>query len=178
MKLSLTAGIRPITIEGEIVRVVKSENGDGGTVGFGVRFRPMSPAQEDGLLDLIDRSMLGKGTRVRAFPRVYHVLEVGCRSSRDFRAVLRDIGEGGLGLWVSSPLSIGEECTVELARPDGPALSLRGWVVSCEPTRGKSDYRVGLRFIRMPYATQRELQTFLRSLYRHGKAGRASGNHG
>jgi c-di-GMP-binding flagellar brake protein YcgR len=166
LRLSLTAGIKPVDVKAEIVRVVLDpEDKKGGVLGFGAHFVELSPSKEQDLLNLLDRAMLGRGSMRRIYPRVYHLIEVKARSKTELRAILQDIGEGGVGLNLDRPLQIDEEVALEIARTraDGP-LKLQGWVTSCVGT-GQGAFRVGLRFARITQPVRADLQAFLKKLY-------------
>jgi len=166
LRLSLTAGIKPVEVKAEIVRVVLDpEDKKGGVLGFGAHFVELTPAKERDLLNLLDRAMLGRGSRRRIYPRVYHLIEVRARSKTELRAILQDIGEGGVGLNLDRSLPVDEEVALEIARGRGePPLKLQGWVTSCAGA-GQGAFRVGLRFSRITQPVRAELQAFLKKLY-------------
>jgi c-di-GMP-binding flagellar brake protein YcgR len=165
LRLSLTAGIKPVEVKAEIVRVVlDAADKKGGVLGFGAHFVELTPAKEKDLLNLLDRAMLGRGSQKRIYPRVYHLIEVRARSKTELRAILRDIGEGGVGLNLDRPLPLDEEVALEIARTREPPLKLQGWVTSCV-SGGQSTFRVGLRFGRISQPVRADLQTFLKKLY-------------
>jgi c-di-GMP-binding flagellar brake protein YcgR len=166
LRLALTAGIKPVEVRAEIVRVVLDpEDKKGGVLGFGAHFVELTPEKEQALLNLLDRAMLGRGSLKRIYPRVYHLIEVKARSKTELRAILQDIGEGGVGLNLERPLQLDEEVALEINRSRGEAaLKLQGWVVSCVGTPSGS-FRVGLRFGRIPGPMRTELQAFLKKLY-------------
>lgn len=168
LRLSLTAGIKPVEVKGEIVRVVLDpEDKKGGVLGFGAHFVELTPAKERDVLNLLDRAMLGRGSMRRIYPRVYHLIEIKARTRTEQRALLQDIGEGGVGLTLDRSLQIDEEVALEITRGKGePVLKLQGWVTSCVaagPALGA--YRVGLRFGRIPAPMRADLQAFLKKLY-------------
>lgn len=168
LRLALTAGIKPVEVRAEIVRVVLDpEDRKGGVLGFGAHFVDLSPEQERNLLNLLDRAMLGRGNMRRIYPRVYHLIEIRARSKTELRAVLRDIGEGGVGLTLDRALLIDEEVALEISRGKGePMLKLQGWVASCVALgSGMTSFRIGLRFGRMSAPVRADLQAFLKKLY-------------
>jgi hypothetical protein len=165
LKLALTAGIKPLSVQAEVIRIVM--DGNRGVLGMAMRFVQQSLHQEEGLLDLLDRAMLGRGTKMRAYPRVYHLIDVVCRTRTQAQALMRDIGEGGLGLTLDRPLGENEEVTVEISRRGDAPLRLQGWAINCEAVPGHPGmYRAGLRFGRIPPNVRRDLQTYLKKLYR------------
>jgi len=166
LRLSLTAGIKPVEVRAEIVRVVLDpEDKKGGVLGFGAHFVELMPDKERDLLNLLDRAMLGRGSMRRIYPRVYHLIEVRARSKTELRAILHDIGEGGVGLNLDRTLQIDEEVALEINRGRGEqVLKLQGWVTSCVSS-GAGTYRVGLRFGPTPAPVRAELQAFLKKLY-------------
>ncbi|HVE87595.1 MAG TPA: PilZ domain-containing protein [Myxococcales bacterium] len=168
LRLSLTAGIKPVEVRAEIVRVVLDpEDKRGLVLGFGAHFVEMTPGKEKDLLNLLDRAMLGRGSMRRIYPRVYHLIEVRARSKTELRAILQDIGEGGVGLTLERSLQIDEEVALEISRAKGEApLKLQGWVTSCVPAGSSpAAFRVGLRFGRTPAPVRADLQVFLKKLY-------------
>ncbi len=168
LKLALTAGIKPLTLQTKIIRVVSEPREKGvAVVGIALSFLKMTAEQESALVDLLDRAMLGPGTNSRAYPRVYHLLEVVCRTKSEFRVVLQDIGEGGLGLFVDRAFPINEEVTVEVSKNGNSPLKLQGWVVSSEAVEGEVNrFRLGVRFARLSPEGRKELQSFIKRLYR------------
>jgi len=165
LRLSLTAGIKPVEVKAEIVRVVLDPvDKKGGVLGFGAHFVELTPAREQDLLNLLDRAMLGRGSMRRIYPRVYHLIEVRARSKTELRAILQDIGEGGVGLNLDRPMQLDEEVALEIARAREGPLKLQGWVTSCTGS-GQGTFRVGLRFGRITQPVRVELQSFLKKLY-------------
>jgi c-di-GMP-binding flagellar brake protein YcgR len=167
LRLSLAAEIKPVEVRAEIVRVVlDAEDEKGAVLGFGAHFVELTPAKERDLVNLLDRAMLGRGSLRRIYPRVYHLIEVRARSKGDLRAILQDIGEGGVGLTLDRSLPIDEEVALEISRAkDEPPLKLQGRVASCAGA-GPGAFRVGLRFAKLQGASRDELQAFLKKLYR------------
>jgi hypothetical protein len=164
LKLSLTAGIRPLTIRGQIVRIVREPPGRGGGIlGIGVHFHQMNTEEEKQLLSMIDRAMLGPGTNKRAFPRVYHLAPVTVWTRHEEKGNLLDIGEGGLGLALNHEVKVNDEIIVEVGATEGTSLKLQGWVVSCE--RLEKGYRIGVRFARLSPSLRTDLQNYLKKLY-------------
>ncbi len=165
LKLAITAGIKPVTLQAKLVRVANDEGG--AVLGMGLKFVDLTESTTKQLLDLIDRAMVGRGTQMRAYPRVSFLLTVRCTSKQELSAVLRDIGEGGVGLELAEPFKKDEAVTIEVARPGLAVLKLKGWVVSCIPTTGaRKRYRVGVCFTALSPTLRAELVEFLRSLYR------------
>lgn len=168
LELALTAGIKPMLIRGKIVRLVRDPKGKAGDLlGIGVEFGGASPEQEQGLIALLDRAMNGKGTNNRAFPRICYQLEVTCRMKDEVKAVLNDIGEGGVGLTVDRSFTRDEDVTVEIVRASGAPLKLPGWVVSSLPIGAQpGSFRVGVRFGGLGIEARKQLRAFLEGLYR------------
>ncbi len=137
-------------------------------LGVGVEFGFGRPEEETALVELLDRAMLGPGTNNRAFPRVYYLLEVTCRTKQELKAILQDVGEGGVGVTVDRALERDEAVSVEFRRARAAgSLSLQGWVVSTEPAPGSpGNHRVGVRFGRLSKDERAELKAFLAALYR------------
>jgi Tfp pilus assembly protein PilZ len=167
LKLSLEGGVKPVVVRGRIARVAHVPDGKGRTTeGVGIAFTGNDAATERALLEVIGRALVGRGTRNRAFPRIYYLLEVRCGSKGELKALMRDIGEGGLGLSVDQKLEIDEEVEVEISKHDAPGgLRLKGWVVSCDPAPDPTGrHRVGVRFGRQTPETRKELRAFISSL--------------
>lgn len=167
LRLALVADIKPVLIEAKLVRVVKDSSRPGGEIlGLGMHFVNVSAEQERALVHLLDRSMKGPGTMNRAYPRIYFLLEVACRSKSDFKALMQDIGEGGIGLAVDRQFQRDEEITVEISRQGTTPLKLSGWVTSSEPFPGRpGEFRIGVRFARLG-AARGELLALIEKLYR------------
>jgi hypothetical protein len=164
LKLSLTAGIRPLTIRAQIVRVVREPPARGGGVlGIGLHFHQMTNDQEAQVLGMIERAMLGPGTNKRAFPRVYHLAPVTVWTTEQEKGDLLDIGEGGLGLSLPHEVPMNSDIIVDVAGPGEGSLKLQGWVVSCD--RLDKGFRIGVRFARLSPGLRGELQSFLKRLY-------------
>ena len=169
LKLSLTAGIKPLVLRGRIARIIADPKGHGGaTLGIGIEFTDRNSTQDQAILALLDRAMIGRGTNNRAFPRVYQVLDITCQTGQLLRGLLCDVGEGGAGLTLESPVAKDEEVTVEIFRPSlATPLKLQGWVVSSEPLeRNPGKHRVGVRFGRLAAETRAELKALIASVVR------------
>lgn len=168
LKLALNAGIKPIVVSGKIVHLEPDPMGDKGDVlGIGVQFDPGGPEQDKALVALLDKAMLGRGTNNRAYPRVAYLLEVTCRSKQELRAVMRDVGEGGMGLTIERGFGKDDEVTVEVGYGGGLPVKLPGWVVSCEPLiRQPGSFRVGVRFGKLSPPVRAQLLKILEALYR------------
>ena len=83
------------------------------------------------------------------------------------KALLRDIGEGGVDLTVEQSLTKDEDVTVEIGVAIGATLKLPGWVMSSEAILAHpGQFRVGVRFGRPSAQTREELKVFLEALYR------------
>ena len=166
LKLALTAGIKPLVVKGRIVRIIPDPKARGGGVlGMGLQFTFSEPGQQDALLSMLERALLGRGTNSRAYPRVYQVLDVTCHAKKDVRGLVGDIGEGGAGLTLDQALTKEEEVTLEMVRPEGSPLTLQGWVVSTEPLpRTPGKHRVGVRFGKMTPQLRTELKALIASL--------------
>lgn len=165
IKLATTAGIRPIALEAQLVRVAHKP--DGGVLGIGLRFVAPSVDQERALLGLIERGMQGAGTNNRAFPRVYSQLGVTIPSRSGASALLQDIGEGGACLWVDLRFSVNDELTIEIPITGDLPLRLGGFVVSSEPVADQAGTsRIGMRFARISAPQRTQLRALLASLCR------------
>jgi hypothetical protein len=166
LKLGLSSGIRPVLVHGTIARIIPDPSGHGRILGIGIRFAGNDAATERAVVELIERAMLGPGTGNRAFPRVYYLVEVVCRTKAELKAMMRDIGEGGAGLTVDRAMFPNEEVTVEVrgGKP-GETLRLKAIVVSCEAVPGHpTDHRVGVRFTHQTAETRKRLKAFISTL--------------
>jgi c-di-GMP-binding flagellar brake protein YcgR len=164
LKLSIIAGIRPTTVDGQIVRIAK--DAQGATLGTALRFLNVQAPQHNAIIDLIDRAMNGRGTGPRAFPRISYLIEVKCTTTAELQAMLRDIGEGGAGLELYRAVQVGSEVLVELSLGEERSpLQIGGFVTSCEPEK-EGKFRAGVRFRKLTNELRDELNRFLRELYR------------
>lgn len=168
LKLALTAGIRPITVKAEVARLaMNARTAEDGATGVGLRFLFEGADHSSQVIDLMDRAMLGPGTERRAFPRVYVLLNVLFRTRTERRCVLRDLSEGGAGVWIEQPAALDEEVTLELTRVGQPPLRLDGWIASCDKLRDEPViHRAGVRFARIAPQLRQELLDFLKQQYR------------
>lgn len=168
LRLSLLAGIKPVEVKAEMVRIVMDpDRGGGAVLGFGAQFVDMGPQKEREILDLLDRAMLGRGTARRIHPRVYQLIEIRCRTRTELKAMLQDIGEGGVGLTLDRSMALDEEVALEIGQGKEPPLKVHGWVVSCVPAGPvPGSYRVGLRFGRLAGPAREELRRYLKRSYR------------
>lgn len=164
LKLALMAGIRPITVNAEIARV-----STGSMTGTGLRFVfEDEKVQQTQVLELIDRAMLGPGIDKRAWPRVYALVPIICRTKVEIKGVLRDLCEGGAGLWIQGQVAVNEEMTLEIPRSVGQAgMTLDGYVCTADASPVERDvYRVGVRFSRLTPTIRAQLLEFLKQQYR------------
>lgn len=168
LRMALIAAIKPVHMKAEIVRIVMNpDRNDGSVLGFGAHFVEMTPAKEQELLNLLDRAMLGRGSARRIHPRVYQLIEIRCRTKTELKAMLQDIGEGGVGITLDRKLTMNEEVALEIGQGKEPPLKLHGWVVSSTPVGPMpGSYRIGLRFGRLAAPVREELQRYLRRVYR------------
>jgi c-di-GMP-binding flagellar brake protein YcgR len=168
MRLALAAGIKPVELKAEIVRVViDATDKKGRVLGYGAQFVEVNASAQKELLNLLDRAMLGRGSARRIYPRVYQMIEIRARTKTEMKALLHDIGEGGVGLHLDRPLEKDEEVALEVSRgKNAPPMKFQARVVACAPTDGSmTSYRVGLRFAPFTPQIRNELQTFLKKMY-------------
>ena len=172
LRLALTQGVRPVTLQAETVRVVMAPSEGGGELlGLGMQFVDVTGEQRRQLEDLIQRGLLGVGTHERIFPRVSCLLDARWMSATQRRVVLRDISEGGLGLHSDTPAPPDAMMTVEVLGDESAALRLSGQVVSCQPDPAQpGHYNIGVRLVGMAPSVRRELQLFLERLWRRQQA--------
>src|SRR5688500_4250865 len=87
-----------------------------GILGIGLAFLNLVDDARKQLEDLLQRAMLGVGTNGRAYPRVACMMDVRYMYLTPAlrRAVLRDIGEGGVGLFADDLLAKDSVVVVEL----------------------------------------------------------------
>lgn len=63
-----------------------------------------------------------------------------------YRAMLVDIGLGGVQLRSKEPLPVSEICMLEIGRDGEKPLSLRGQVRHCRPVKNSDLYTSGFKF--------------------------------
>ena len=170
IRLALTPGIKPVTVGAEVVRVLMaSPEQGGGILGIGLHFHKISPDIRKQLDDLLHRAMLGVGTNGRAYPRVSCMMDVRFMYLTPAlrRAVLRDVGEGGVGLFADEQVAKDSVVVVELQCDAATTLHLSGQVVSCEEMRGNKGgrYRIGVKFSGLAQEGRKDLQRFLKRLW-------------
>jgi hypothetical protein len=136
-----------------------------GLLGLRLQFIQMTPEEEQRLGELLQSLLAGPGGQRRAYPRISHRMMVTCEAADNSRAVLRDIGLGGAGIWIEHPLALGEDVALELTRPGKAPLPLLANVVSFRMAQlGEPYHLAGLRFRELPPQVQEELRSFLASL--------------
>ncbi len=87
---------------------------------------------------------------------------------KNVRAVLRDISDGGAGLWLDQRMEVGEALNIEIDRPNATALKLSGVVRSFrEAPSGTLYHQVGVQFEGLTDERRSELHQFLVKLL-HG----------
>ena len=144
LRLSLTAGIKPVEVKAEIVRVVlDAADKKGAVLGFGAHFMELTPA-EQGLLNLWT-AMLGRGNQRRIYARVpphrgAGALRPSCAPSSRTRP-------GRRGLNLDRPMQIDEEVALGL-RTRGEAAEAAG-VGDVPPEQRAGHVPGGLRFGRI-----------------------------
>jgi hypothetical protein len=160
LRLSIVAGIRPLTVDAQVVRIARDASGN--ELGLALRFLHLDAVQEKAILELIDRAMNGRGTGPRAFPRISFQQDVN--SSSGDKPVLRDIGEGGAGLQLKRRVDVGSELHLDLDLGAHGPLQVGTVVTSCQEEAGGL-FRVGVRFHRLSAEAREKLGHFLRELY-------------
>ena len=157
---------RSVVLKALVLKAVMAPPEEGsGLLGLRLQFVQMMPEQEKELGDFLQSLLGGRGGHRRAYPRISHRMVVTCEAADNSRAVLRDIGMGGAGIWIEHPLALGEDVALELTRPGKTPLPLLANVVSFRMAQvGEPYHLAGLRFRELPPQVQEELRGFLASL--------------
>lgn len=112
---------------------------------YGLEFEPLPPDEESQLGVLLQLLLAGKGSGRRAHPRVATRFEVTCRTEAIFRAWVKDLSKGGLGLKSVKDVPVGHALTVSFGVPGLEGLvEVTGEVVSSQPMEG--GFRLGVQF--------------------------------
>lgn len=166
LALALREGPPSVRLRAELVRTVPSPEGHW-LLGVGLHFVDVTAEQRQGLERLLDEILKGDGGQRRAWPRISTRLDVWCSAAKSVRAVLRDISEGGVGLWLDRPVALGEALNIELDRPNAPSLKLTGVVRSFrQAPSGTLYHQVGVQFEGLTDERRDELHQFLVKLLR------------
>jgi hypothetical protein len=166
VELSTLERSQTVVLKALVFKAVMAPPEEGsGLLGLRLRFVQMTPELEAQLSQFFHSLLEGPGGQRRAYPRISHRMVVTCEAADNSRAVLRDIGLGGAGIWIEHPLSLGEDVALELTRPGKTPLPLLASVVSFRMAQlGEPYHLAGLRFRELPPQVQEELRTFLASL--------------
>ncbi len=166
VELSTLDHAQTVVLQALVHKAVMAPPEEGsGLMGLRVRFLERTPEQETRLTELLQSLLEGSGGQRRAYPRISHRMMVTCEAADNSRAVLRDIGLGGAGIWLEHPLALGEHVALELTRPGKTPLPLLASVVSFRMAQTGEPYHLaGLRFRELPPQVQEELRGFLASL--------------
>ncbi len=162
VELVTPEGTLSLVLTGRIVRAVMSHED---FQGIGVEFVEVTDQQRERLDELLKRLVAGSGGRRRAHPRIARQLTVRCSGSREARAILRDISQGGASLWTDFLPQEGDAVTLKLDVTRGGALELPGRVVFAEAASdGEPYHQVGIRFEGLNQKAFARLEAFLPSL--------------
>ena len=163
LELSMPNGALAVTLKARVVR--ESRRQDGTFIGNALQFVEISPQQGAGLAALIVALLNGPGGDRRAHPRVAQRVEVICSGSSDVQGVLRDISLGGAGLWVDTPLAVGEKVTLKLSRPPEPALQVPAKVIATFWGSPDDPFdRAGVQFDPLDEQARSQLKDFINGL--------------
>lgn len=167
LSLAVREGQPSVGLRAELVRTVPAPEGHW-LLGVGLHFVDVTPEQRQGLEQLLDEILKGGGGQRRAWPRISTRLDVWCSAVKNVRAVLRDISDGGAGLWLDQRMEVGEALNIEIDRPNATALKLSGVVRSFrEAPSGTLYHQVGVQFEGLTDERRSELHQFLVKLL-HG----------
>lgn len=171
LELRAFEGKSSASLWAEVARTVPRE-GSEELLGFGLHFVRVTPEQEQAV-DAVLRELLGgSGGQRRAYPRIVHQLDVSCSASRSVKAALRDLSEGGAGLWVDTALAPGEPVALGLPRPGAPPLDVTGTVRSCSENPGVYRYVVGIELSLDAPEAKEGLRAYLNDVLRGAQATR------
>lgn len=152
-----------LTVQAEVVRAVMAPDTDE-LLGIGMQFTGLGPDQKARLGELMARLIEGKGGDRRAFPRLSYRVTVLCDGAVTATALLKDLSLGGAGLWLDTPVAIGQEVTLQVEGTK-TALRLPGRVVSTRwPRHDEPFAQAGIQFTTLDDATVAALRVFLRNL--------------
>lgn len=156
-----------LRIEAEATRATASAESNQ-LVGLGFQFVDVTSEQNARLSELLSRLLKGSGGDKRAYPRISHQAEVTLSAGLEVKCILRDLGLGGAGLWVDTPLAVGQAVVLHL---DGAAatsaLSIGGKVASTRWPKHDEPYgQAGIQFDELDDATRKKLVTLLDKVLR------------
>jgi c-di-GMP-binding flagellar brake protein YcgR len=165
LEIDLPTGGAAMRINATVVRAVMAPGEDQVLLGLGLQFTSVTPEQQANLAKLIAQLLEGPGGHRRAYPRISHRLEVQCDGVQQMRGVLRDLSLGGAGLWLDTPVAVGQELVLELRPTNSPPLKLQAKVVSTHWGRSDEPFdQAGVRFEGLSDETRGELRKLLSSL--------------
>lgn len=149
----------PIRMTAEVLRIEPREHGDC----MGVRFASIDPKLSKTLTNYIESIDNTAGGEARRHPRLMRHLEVTLTTIAQFRAVMRDVSKGGMGLLCDVPVVLDEAIKVDVQVPKLPRLVLPGRVAHVR-SASAGNYRVGVKFDDLSPETKDLLKAFLKSL--------------
>lgn len=149
----------PVEVTAEVVRRDVREHGDS----LGLRFAKVDPEMAKTLMKYIESIDNTAGGEARRHPRVMRRLEVALTTIAEFRAVMRDVSKGGMGLTCDVPVVLDEAVKVDVRVPNHPHLVLPGKVVHVR-SGAPGTYRVGVKFDELLPETRALLDAFLSAM--------------
>ncbi len=134
-------------------------------LGIAFQFPELTSEQRARLAELLARLLEGPGGDKRAFPRVSARLEVTLVGAIEVKALLKDLSLGGAGLWVDTPLAVGQALTLRIAPKPGELLALPGKVVATRWPKHDEPYgQAGFQFEPLGDAVRARLRKLLDKL--------------
>ena len=163
LELGTPDGAFFLTLKAEVVRAVVAPDTDE-LLGIGMQFTELNADQQARLTELMSRLINGSGGERRAFPRLSYRVKVICDGAVQATALLKDLSLGGAGLWLDTPVAIGQTVTLQI-EGGKQILKVPGRVVSTRwPRHDEPFAQAGIQFTHLSEALTSELNAFLRIL--------------
>ena len=86
-------------------------------------------------------------------------------STEPLRAILADIGLGGVQLQTKLPLDLGEPCRLHVGRDAAKPLEISGVVVYSHPTGEEGLYISGFKFLPADHAERSAVATYVHTIF-------------
>lgn len=152
-----------LSMRAEVVRAVMAPDTNE-LLGIGLQFTAIEPDQKARLGQLMAKLIDGNGGERRAFPRLAFRVKVICDGQVSATALLKDLSLGGAGLWLDTPVAIGQEVTLQVEGGKTP-LKIPGRVVSTRWPRNDEPFaQAGVQFTSLTDEQTTDLKAFLRTL--------------
>ncbi len=165
--LCLPDGSQEVTVLGEVVRHTPPPPGQ---KGMGIRFALIEPALRGELEKFIHTLLLMRGSDQRSSPRIKARLRVQVNIKGKLnRALLEDIGRGGLFVTLQGDIQLMDLLEVMLVHPvTHKEIPVLGQVIHKrdmkDPKTNHIAKGIGLQFVQMTEEKKREIDDFLKSL--------------